>query len=50
MVVDDGGGKFLYVYYVNDNKEVVSMETFYFTLTKFYITLSLDICIIKKCL
>ena len=26
-----------YVYYVIDNKEVVSMETFRFTLTKFYI-------------
>ena len=37
MVVD-GGGKFLkvlYVYYVIDNKQVVSMETFHFTLTKY---------------
>ena len=35
MVVDE----VLHVYYVIDNKEVVSTETFYFTLTKFYIFL-----------
>ena len=37
IIVEGGGDNVLYVYYVMGNKEVVSVETFHFTLTKFYI-------------